>query len=141
MVNDVLWSKLCSLKRCLQRVEEKTPNKPEDFLSDIDAQDIVSLNLQRSVQLCVNISAHITSDLEMPPPLSMADSFDRLRQANILSEHTCLRMKKAVGFRNIAVHDYCSIDLDIVYSVCTKNLEDFKNFSREIMKWTDIGNV
>ena len=41
-------------------------------------------------------------------------------------------MHKAVGFRNISVHDYRTLDWNIVYSICTKNLVDFEGFIREI---------
>ncbi len=41
-------------------------------------------------------------------------------------------MKKAVGFRNIAVHNYQNINWEIVFNICHYKLDDFKNFAREI---------
>lgn len=135
MNKDVILNKLNSLKRCLQRVEQKVPQTKQDLHNDLDAQDIVSLNLQRAVQLSVDIAAFLVSDLDLATPLSMAEGFDRLEQARIISSSVCSRMKKAVGFRNIAVHDYCSIDWDIVFSVSTTHIEDFKEFAREIIEF------
>ncbi|MFA7166459.1 MAG: DUF86 domain-containing protein [Desulfoplanes sp.] len=66
--------------------------------------------------------------------MTMAESFDRLRESSILSDHLSTQIKKSVEFRNIAVHDYCPIDRDIVYAVCTNHLDDFRDFTREIMK-------
>ncbi|MCK5852244.1 DUF86 domain-containing protein [bacterium] len=43
-------------------------------------------------------------------------------------------MIKAVGFRNIAVHTYQDIDWEIVYSIVTKNLDDFVEFAKQITK-------
>jgi uncharacterized protein YutE (UPF0331/DUF86 family) len=65
----------------------------------------------------------------------MAESFENLEKAGILTSRTCQNMKKAVGFRNVAVHDYCSINWDIVYTVSIDHLVDFKNFAKEIMDW------
>ena len=135
--DDVVDNKLNSLKRCLQRVETKIPRQQEAFHHDIDAQDIVSLNLQRAVQLCVDIAAHIMAQSDLTPPLSMAEGFEQLEKAGILTPQTSERMQKAVGFRNIAIHDYCSINWDIVYAVSTDHLDDFKNFAREIMEWME----
>lgn len=135
MENDVVLNKLNSLKRCLQRVETKVPQQLEEFRTDLDAQDIVSLNLQRAVQLCVDIAAHIAAANDLEPAFSMVEGFERLEQAGILTPRTCQNMKKAVGFRNVAVHDYCSINWDIVYAVSVDHLVDFKNFAREIMDW------
>lgn len=46
-------------------------------------------------------------------------------------------MRKAVGFRNIAVHAYDSIDWEIVYSIATERLQDFKEFARTVSAQLD----
>jgi len=135
MNDQVLLSKLASLKRCVDRIQSKTPSTAADLNGDIDLQDIISLNLQRAVQICVDIASHIVADLDVRPPMTMAESFERLRESGILSDHLCTRIKKSVGFKNIAVHDYFSIDWDIVYAVCTSHLDDFRAFAREILRW------
>ncbi len=38
-------------------------------------------------------------------------------------------MHGAVGFRNIAVHNYQSIDWNIVHAVAHQGLEDFRAFA------------
>jgi hypothetical protein len=54
MDREVIEHKLESLRRCLQRVEEKCPSDPDRLSRDPDLQDIVTLNLSRAVQLCVD---------------------------------------------------------------------------------------
>jgi len=46
-------------------------------------------------------------------------------------------MKNAVGFRNIAVHNYQSIDWAIVYAICKQRLRDFQAFARSIAGYVD----
>lgn len=41
-------------------------------------------------------------------------------------------MKAAVGFRNIAVHNYRAIDWVIVFAITHQGLDDFKNFARAV---------
>jgi len=57
---DVVLAKLDSLQRCVGRVEEKTPSNVEVLTSDYDMQDIISLNLERAVQISVDIHAHVS---------------------------------------------------------------------------------
>jgi len=38
-----------------------------------------------------------------------------------------------VGFRNIAVHDYQNLNLEIVVSIIQKHLEDFEKFTQEVL--------
>lgn len=38
--------------------------------------------------------------------------------------------RKAVGFRNLAVHSYDSIDWALVLSIATEHLDDFKAFAK-----------
>ena len=46
-------------------------------------------------------------------------------------------MIKSVGFRNIAVHEYSKVNWEVVYSIVKTNLSDFKDFAREVLKWTE----
>ena len=55
MDREVIEHKLESLRRCLQRVAEKCPSNPDKLGQDPDLQDIVTLNLSRAVQLCVDL--------------------------------------------------------------------------------------
>jgi uncharacterized protein YutE (UPF0331/DUF86 family) len=78
----VIKTKLESLRKCLDRIETKKPETLDDLHQDIDVQDIIALNLERSVQLCVDIANHILSSLDDAPAMSMAESFERLSEKN-----------------------------------------------------------
>ena len=135
MASTIILAKLDSLHRCLARVESKTPASLNVLESDLDIQDIITLNLTRAVQICVDIATHIIADFNTPPPTSMAESFDRLKQLQIISEETSVRLKKAVGFRNVSIHEYQNIDWLIVYKIITEHLQDFKEFARQVYAW------
>jgi uncharacterized protein YutE (UPF0331/DUF86 family) len=64
----------------------------------------------------------------------MAETFKSLNRAGYLDDHATERMTKAVGFRNTAVHAYQEMDWEIVYRIITEHLDDFRDFSRQIMK-------
>lgn len=60
----------------------------------------------------------------------MGQTFDRLVQAGLLTESLAINLKKAVGFRNIAEHNYDAINWQIVYSIVKNHLVDFSTFAR-----------
>jgi uncharacterized protein YutE (UPF0331/DUF86 family) len=134
MDKDVLLHKLESLRRCIARIESKTPETYEELVDDYDLQDIIVLNLERSVQICVDIGLHIISDLEISPPETMADTFRVLEKAEVLEPRVAERMSKAVGFRNTAVHAYQELDWHIVFKIATSHLDDFKGFARQVLE-------
>jgi len=122
------------LRRCVARLETKRPASPEILATDLDIQDIITLNLTRAVQICVDIATHIIAHTEAEPPNTMAGAFDTLSNLGTLEPALAQRMKNAVGFRNIAVHTYQAIDWQIVYSICKDHLDDFRDFARAIAR-------
>jgi uncharacterized protein YutE (UPF0331/DUF86 family) len=136
----IVAQKLESLRRCIQRVEDKTPASVDQLLQDPDIQDILVLNLTRAVQLCVDIGSHVISETDQPAPATMGDVFTALENLGTITAATSLSMKKSVGFRNVAVHNYDVINWNIVFSICQKSLADFRRFARKISKHTQTGN-
>ena len=112
----VISSKIESLRRCLDRLTSKKPDSLNQLLEEIDLQDILALNLERSIQLCVDIANHILSNLDDSPAMSMAESFDRLSVKEIISRELAGNFRRAVGFRNLSVHAYDKIDWNLVWT-------------------------
>ena len=110
MDRDIVQAKLESLRRCVERIADKTPSSSDQLAHDPDLQDIIALNLQRAVQLCVDLAAHVIADTDTKAPATMADTFTSLKEVNVIPPALADRMMKAVGFRNIAVHSYQTID-------------------------------
>ncbi|WP_321532023.1 DUF86 domain-containing protein [uncultured Desulfuromonas sp.] len=137
MDRDVVLNKLESLRRCVARIEDKTPASCRQLADNLDLQDIIVLNLERAVQQCVDIGLHVISDLEIPAPETMAQTFASLERAGCLDATLAGRMTKAVGFRNTAVHAYQEIDWRIVFAIITRHLDDFREFTRQIMAFVD----
>lgn len=132
MDRGVVEQKLESLRRCLRRIEAKCPADATTLVADVDLQDIISLNLSRAVQISVDIAAHLIAGMEVPAPDTMGQTFDLLAQSGVLSAELAIRLKKAVGFRNIAIHSYESINWEIVYSIAKYHLVDFSEFAKEV---------
>ena len=59
----------------------------------------------------------------------MAETFLALSRYELLDSQLASRLAKAVGFRNIAVHEYDTLDMNILYSIITKEIGCFYEFS------------
>jgi uncharacterized protein YutE (UPF0331/DUF86 family) len=94
------------------------------------------LNLSRAVQICVDIAADILSERRQPPPESMGQAFDLLALEGLLDGSLSERLKRSVGFRNLAVHNYEAINWAIVHSIATRHLADFEAFARQVVNLT-----
>ena len=129
----VVLEKIEALRRCLARVESRRPDTVEALRQNLDLQDILSLNLTRAVQVSVDLAAHLVADLEVPPPDSMADAFRVLADADVLPHEVAARMVAAVGFRNVAVHAYQTIDWAIVLAISHHHLDDFRAFAQAVV--------
>ena len=127
MDREVVEQKLESLHRCLRRIETRCPADASTLVADVDLQDIIALNLSRAVQISVDIGAHLIAGMEAPPPDTVGQTFDLLAQEGVLDKELANRLKKAGGFRNIAVHSYESISWVIVYSIAKNCLADFSD--------------
>ena len=128
----VVHQKLESLRRCLARIRSKEPISLGILQEDFDLQDIVSLNLTRAVQMAVDIGAHMVSAQTQAAPATMGETFDQLGSMGVISEALALKLKKSVGFRNVAVHNYNAVNWAIVFSILQDHLQDFDAFAKAI---------
>ena len=60
--------------------------------------------------------------------------FDLLAQAGRIDAALAESLKKMVGFRNIAVHDYQTLLLPITVSVITEHLDEFLQLTTALLK-------
>lgn len=115
----------------MARIEVRCPDSAAKLSTDVDAQDIVSLNLTRAIQRCVDVATHwLAGQPDSPAPQTMGETFHILAQAGKLDETLALRLRKAVGFRSIVIHNDETVDWQIVFHLCTDRLADFRDFAR-----------
>lgn len=130
---DVAFAKISSIQRCLKRIQEVTNGNPES-LDTLDVQEIVTLNLQRAIQGAIDLAAHVVADEGWGVPQELRENFDLLSRNDVLSEELTKRLRKMVGFRNIAVHEYETINIDILKSILMHNLQDIEEFYMSILR-------
>ena len=122
------------VERCKKRILEVYDQNPEN-LKDYTKQGSIVLNIQPACEACIDLAMHIVAQERLRLPQTSRDAFDMLESSSIIDEKIAKRLKAMVGFRNIAVHDYQIINLNILEQIVEKHLEDFTDFTKQILKY------
>jgi uncharacterized protein YutE (UPF0331/DUF86 family) len=134
MVDDILINKAATIERCVARVREEYKKAGNNFANDFSCQDAAILNIQRACEATLDMGQHIIRKERLGIPQSARDVFTLLAQANWINNDLADILKRMVGFRNIAVHDYQSLILPIVEKIINAHLDDFLTFSKVVLK-------
>ena len=133
MRDDIVINKVETIRRCLGRINEEYIGFEEELASNYTKQDSIVLNLERASQASIDLAVHVVRIRQLGVPKTSREIFELLQEHRLIDEKTAHQMKKMVGFRNIAVHDYQTISLDIICSIIEQHLDDFRQFIDEII--------
>ena len=134
MPDDVLINKAATIERCVARAQEEYSADPESFATNFTRQDAAILNIQRACEAELDMGQHIIRRERLGVTQSARDTFTLLQQGGWISEPVAEQMKRMVGFRNVAVHDYQALQLPITTNILTQHLNDFLAYSRQMLK-------
>lgn len=134
VIREILYRKISAAERHLGRVREKRAVGLREFLEDLDRQESVLFNLQMAIQNCVDMASHIVNEEELGIAGSVNELFYLLQERGILNRDLTERMVRAVGFRNLLVHEYGKVDLEIAYRVAQEDIQDLELFMKAITK-------
>ncbi|ERI92107.1 putative toxin-antitoxin system, antitoxin component [Clostridiales bacterium oral taxon 876 str. F0540] len=132
METDVIYNKISIIERCITRIYEEYDNNPEN-LENYTKQDSIILNIQRACEASIDLAMHIVSEKRLGIPQNSRDAFEVLSSNGIIDKQMLLKFKAIVGFRNIAVHNYQAVNLNIVREIIEKHLADFKEFTEVVL--------
>ena len=131
---DIVNEKINNIQRCLRRIAEVTKGD-KDTLDNYDIQDIFILNLQRAVQACIDLAVHIISDEGWGVARMVRENFQILEEHGIIESTMADKLKRMVGFRNLAIHDYTQLNIEILKNILEHTLTDIEDFYTVILKY------
>ncbi|OYT25370.1 MAG: hypothetical protein B6V02_03925 [Thermoprotei archaeon ex4572_64] len=93
---------------------------------DVLVNDFFNLNavlhiLQVSIQALIDMSMRLLSIMGRNAK-SYSDVPKNLEELKILSSEEAIMLKKIIGFRNVIVHSYTKVKIDIVKKILTEKL-------------------
>ena len=133
-MNDILINKIQSIQRCVVRAREEYREAGNNFHSDYTCQDAAVLNVTRACEMAIDLANHVIKKQRLGIPISSAESFALLARAGIITPEIEERMRAMVGFRNIAVHEYVKLNVEILERVIVQGLDDVLAFVRMLQR-------
>jgi uncharacterized protein YutE (UPF0331/DUF86 family) len=134
MADDVLVNKAAAIERAVARVRDEYGDDDRNLTANQTRQDAIILNLQRACESSINAAMHLVRERRLGIPQESREAFDLIERAQIVDAELALRLKKMIGFRNVAIHDYQKLSLDIVRRIITEHLDDFLAFTRVLLR-------
>ena len=134
MVDEALiLRKLSELDEYYQQIKEYENISVGEYSGDWKVQRIIERTLQMMIETCIDITGHIIADRGYRIPKSYADTFKVLHENKILGNRLFPVLEKMAKFRNIVVHHYDQVDVQIVVEILKNNLNDFEDFKNTII--------
>ncbi|MBI5190914.1 MAG: DUF86 domain-containing protein [Nitrospirae bacterium] len=133
-MDDIIVNKSQSIHRCIDRAREDYAAAGDAFREDYVRQDSAVLNVTRACEQAIDLANHILKSRKMGIPTSSAECFALLARKDVIPRELAKKLDDMVGFRNIAVHEYQTLDLDIVEDVIKSGLNDLLDFTDIIVK-------
>lgn len=129
VIDNVLINKSRSLERCIARVKEEYAGGQVNLFENITKQDSIILNLQRACEICIDLGTYVLKKKNLGIPQSSRDTFEILAQAKLIESDLLQTMKNMVGFRNVAIHEYQKLSLEIVKAIIENKLDRLAEFT------------
>ena len=107
---DSVFAKLARLDSLLGVLEGAQARGKAAVTSDVHLQLEVERALQVSIQICIDVGAHLVSELGLKPAEDYQGVFASLGAHGTIDDDLADRLGDAAGLRNLLVHDYGEID-------------------------------
>jgi uncharacterized protein YutE (UPF0331/DUF86 family) len=127
---ELIAKKLGQIETCVG--ELRTLARPERIRQDIREQRFVELTLQLAIQAALDVASHIVSDERLGEPRTNRELLDLLERGGWVAADLARNLRNMVGFRNVLVHGYDTVDLAVVEDVLRNHLVDLLEFARII---------
>jgi uncharacterized protein YutE (UPF0331/DUF86 family) len=131
---DFVLDKVATVDRCLARIAEVHGADPRRGLLPVDVEDLVVLNLQRATQSTIDLAMHVAATEGYGLPGDLAEGFTLLEKHGVIDADLAGRMRRMVGFRNIAVHQYEVLDPQVVEAIVSKHLGELRRFAARVVE-------
>lgn len=138
MVDDVLINKTATIERCLRRVADEYQGHESELESNHTRQDAIILNILRACEAAIDAAMHVVRVKRLGLPQESREAFRLLEEAGLLPAEISQHMQAMVGFRNVAIHDYQKLNVDILKAILNERLNDFRQFSKVMVKLAQL---
>ena len=102
-----------------------------ELAADRERLWVVERGLQLCAQNSLDVATHLAAAAGRDVP-DYASAIDRMGELGVLPVELARRFRAIAGFRNVLVHGYLEVDLEMVAELLRARLDDFSEFSRRV---------
>ncbi len=132
---EVILDRMEIINISLRRLGELANIPEKEFTKNDDYYAIAEHHLRRAIEATLDIGRHICVKNNLGQPQDYTEIFDILDKGGVLKENFAEKIRGMAGYRNRLVHMYNEVAADELYQILQKKLDDFKEFTDEIMHY------
>ena len=132
---DVIARRLLSLNEALRELGREGAGDARSLAADAVLRAAVERWLQVAVEACMDVAYHVVASEGWTPPESGRAAFASLAAHGLLPLDLAPRLGGAAALRNVLVHDYVSVDLELLARVVREDLGDLRAFAALAGGW------
>ncbi len=132
---DVVLAKASTVRACLATIRDlESPGRAD--LETWMRRDLETLNIQRAAQACLDLAHHLIAVNGWELPRDAGHAMSILARHDVVGRGLEGRMRAVQGFRNVAVHRYTEIDVEILAAIVARHLDDLEKFTAAVVAVT-----
>jgi uncharacterized protein YutE (UPF0331/DUF86 family) len=128
---EVVRRHLAALRESLRVLSNRSEVSVEELDADTEGRWMVERGLQLCAQNALDIATHIAAGRGRDVP-DYASAIDELGRLGVLSGDFAREFRSVAGFRNVLVHGYLEVDLDVLATLLHGRLGDFESFAVDV---------
>jgi len=140
-MDDVLLNKAEIIERYLLRVEEIYTGYESELAENDLRQDAIIFNLLRACEACIGGAMHMVRVQRLGVPQNSRDAFSLLIKHKTIDDELGQKLQAMVGFRNVVVHNYQELKIEILKAVLDVHLVDYRQFASFLIENAAIDNA
>jgi uncharacterized protein YutE (UPF0331/DUF86 family) len=128
--HELVAKKLARIETCVK--ELRTLGDPGRIRSDLREERFFEHTLQIAIQSVLDVASHIVSEERLGEPRSNHELIDLVVRHGWIPAGLESPLHRMIGFRNVLVHGYESVDLAIVEDIARNRLDDLLAFASAV---------
>ena len=129
-INGIIEKKLRLLEQKLSEIDDWQITSYDEFRQSSLKTNAVERALTVCVEIMIDISERILAIKKIPPKDTSVENFKELERLKIIQSFEAYA--DMIRFRNFIVQRYETIDTQILFTIVTKKLQNFRSFADEI---------
>lgn len=135
--SDFLKEKLAYSKKYIERLRRIIEISEKIFLDDFSLQLESERIFEVISQIMLDICTHIIAHSSETPPSSYSDCMNKLVDVGVIKEDESNNFINIIKMRNLLVHQYGVINLEILFAGLKMLDSDFVKFKEIILSWIE----